>query len=190
MQTLEVKTSSSHSQSLPLGAPKSQSSSYKAKCEKFPGKNSEWVVIPFSRGSPRPRDWAWVFCTVGRFFTVWATREVPQSQEAIKYIDGRISHWICQVILQMTQKMTLLTPVTTSFSPNQLFSSPTFWLVFFFFFPSEPKHMKSSCLSGMFTEFPNIYLFKCLDPFKEQKKELLIRYSEGRFSSLQLIWEL
>ena len=37
----------------------------------------EWVAIPFSRGSPQPRDWIWVFCIAGRFFTIWATREVP-----------------------------------------------------------------------------------------------------------------
>ena len=35
----------------------------------------EWVVIFFSRGSFWPRDWTWVSCIVGRFFTVWATRE-------------------------------------------------------------------------------------------------------------------
>ena len=35
----------------------------------------EWVGIPFSRGSSLPRDWTWVPCMVGRFFTVWATRE-------------------------------------------------------------------------------------------------------------------
>ena len=35
----------------------------------------EWVAIPFSRGSSRPRDWTWVSCIAGKFFTVWATRE-------------------------------------------------------------------------------------------------------------------
>ena len=34
-----------------------------------------WVAIPFSRGSSWPRDWTWVSCTAGKFFTVWATRE-------------------------------------------------------------------------------------------------------------------
>ena len=34
----------------------------------------EWVAMPFS-GSSRPRDWTWVSCIAGRFFTVWATRE-------------------------------------------------------------------------------------------------------------------
>ena len=34
-----------------------------------------WVVIPFSRGSSQPRDWTWISCTAGRFFTIWATRK-------------------------------------------------------------------------------------------------------------------
>ena len=28
------------------------------------------------RGSSWPRDWTWVSCTTGIFFTIWATREV------------------------------------------------------------------------------------------------------------------
>ena len=38
----------------------------------------EWVVIPFSRESSETRDWTWVSCIVGRFLTVWATKEVPK----------------------------------------------------------------------------------------------------------------
>ena len=30
----------------------------------------EWVAIPFSRGSPWPRDRTWVSCMAGRFFTI------------------------------------------------------------------------------------------------------------------------
>ena len=30
----------------------------------------EWVAYPFSRGSSWPRDWTWVSCIAGRFFTV------------------------------------------------------------------------------------------------------------------------
>ena len=37
----------------------------------------EWVAISFSRGSSRPRDWTPVSCVVGRFVTIWATREAP-----------------------------------------------------------------------------------------------------------------
>ena len=33
----------------------------------------QWVAIPFSRGSSRPRDQTQVSHIVGRFFTIWAT---------------------------------------------------------------------------------------------------------------------
>ena len=35
----------------------------------------EWVAIPFSRGSSWPRGQTQVFCTVGRFFAIWAIEE-------------------------------------------------------------------------------------------------------------------
>ena len=31
----------------------------------------EWATYPFSRESSWPRDWTWVSCIAGRFFTVW-----------------------------------------------------------------------------------------------------------------------
>ena len=37
----------------------------------------EWVVM-LSRGSPQPRDRTQVSCIAGRFFTIWATREVQE----------------------------------------------------------------------------------------------------------------
>ena len=36
----------------------------------------EWVAIPFSRASSWPRDRTQLSCIAGRFFTIWATREV------------------------------------------------------------------------------------------------------------------
>ena len=38
----------------------------------------EWVAIPFSRGSSRPRDWTRVSCIASRVFTLWATREAQE----------------------------------------------------------------------------------------------------------------
>ena len=35
----------------------------------------EWVAIFFSWESSWPRDWTWVSCIAGRFFTLWAIRE-------------------------------------------------------------------------------------------------------------------
>ena len=34
----------------------------------------EWVAILLSGGCSQLRDWTWVSCTAGRFFTVWAIR--------------------------------------------------------------------------------------------------------------------
>ena len=38
----------------------------------------EWVAIPFSRGSSQPRDQTRFSCIIGRFFTVWVTRETDK----------------------------------------------------------------------------------------------------------------
>ena len=43
----------------------------------FQARIPEWVAISFSRGSSRPRDRTRVFCTAGRLFTIWVTREAP-----------------------------------------------------------------------------------------------------------------
>ena len=51
-----------------------------------PGKNTEWVAIPFSRRSSWSRDQTQVSCIAGKFFTIWTTREVPQ----ILYINVHI----------------------------------------------------------------------------------------------------
>ena len=36
----------------------------------------KWVVTSFSRGFPQSKDWTQVSYTEGRFFMIWATREV------------------------------------------------------------------------------------------------------------------
>ena len=43
----------------------------------------EWIAISFCRGSSRPRDWTRVSRIVDRRFTVWATREVLWSGNAL-----------------------------------------------------------------------------------------------------------
>ena len=42
----------------------------------FQARILEWVATAFSKRSSLPRDWTWVFCIEGKFFTIWATREV------------------------------------------------------------------------------------------------------------------
>ena len=43
----------------------------------------EQVAIPFSRGSSQPRDQTQVSSVVGRFLTVWATREAHIALQAV-----------------------------------------------------------------------------------------------------------
>ena len=38
----------------------------------------EWVAVSLSRVSSKPRDRSLVLCIVGRFFTIWATREAHE----------------------------------------------------------------------------------------------------------------
>ena len=51
----------------------------------------EWAAMPSSRGSSWPRDWTCVSHTVGRFFTIWATREAPQLYDTCLDIPGQNS---------------------------------------------------------------------------------------------------
>ena len=62
----------------------------------------EWVDIPFSRGSSRPRDWTYDLCIAGRFFTIWATKPggTQSSGGNAGLISGRwtkISHSVAQL---------------------------------------------------------------------------------------------
>ena len=64
----------------------------------------EWVAMPSSRGSSRPRNWTYVSCLMGRFFTIWAIWEAHAGRGMglfrLKYIrvpedsegEGRSSH--------------------------------------------------------------------------------------------------
>ena len=44
----------------------------------------EWAAIPFSRGPFQTRDWTWVSCTEGRFFTVGAIKEALSTDVLLK----------------------------------------------------------------------------------------------------------
>ena len=42
----------------------------------------KWFAISFSRESSQPRAWTQLSCTVGRFFTDWATREANSNMSS------------------------------------------------------------------------------------------------------------
>ena len=51
----------------------------------------EWVIIPFSRGSSRPRERNQVFCTTDRLFTSWSTEKAhTTSQSLLKFISTEL----------------------------------------------------------------------------------------------------
>ena len=74
----------------------------------------EWVAIPFSRGSYRPRNRIQVSCIFGVFLTVWATREAPWIPQEPKE-KGGVSH---EGLWPQSARFhpALLTTVATSFT--------------------------------------------------------------------------
>ena len=57
-----------------------------------PGKNTEVGATPFSKRSSQPKDKTQV-CIVGKFFTIWAARDVPLPQyAALNRVDMSSSH--------------------------------------------------------------------------------------------------
>ena len=60
----------------------------------------EWVAIPFSRGSSRPRDRTHVFCIGRQIPFVWATRKPLKcpGRSSIGSLDCKIDQWILREI--------------------------------------------------------------------------------------------
>ena len=53
----------------------------------FQARVLEWVAIAFSRGSSWPRDQTWVFHTVARYFTIWATRKETSHRSYLNLVE-------------------------------------------------------------------------------------------------------
>ena len=58
----------------------------------FEARILKWVTISFSGGSSWPRDWTCIFCTAGRFFTDWTTREAPKRKTLEKILLPSLGH--------------------------------------------------------------------------------------------------
>ena len=106
----------------------------------------EWIAIPLSMGSSWSRDWTWVSCIAGWFFTDWATRE--------EYICLRIGAFIpfkfkCPLTFKMIIDRYVLTAILLivpwlflKFSVSSLFSSLVIWrpslVLYLDSFPQSP----------------------------------------------------
>ena len=70
----------------------------------FQGRIREWVAVPFSRGSSRPRDETRVSRIAGRFFTISVTREVtrdkgpPKNVVPSPILQGFRAAWGCPLL--------------------------------------------------------------------------------------------
>ena len=78
----------------------------------------EWVAIPFFRGSSQSRDRTQVSCIAGRFFTIWATREVPRT--------GKESG-VTEIWRPLPSKPKELYGSSGWLTPECLFSTTVFW---------------------------------------------------------------
>ena len=61
----------------------------------------EWVAYPFSRRFSQPRNWTRVSCIARRFFTTWATRQVPHSYLICKRKESLLIYFIPVTTLSM-----------------------------------------------------------------------------------------
>ena len=88
----------------------------------------EWVANPFSRGFSQPRDWIWVSCIAGRFFTMWPTREVHNFLSASYSLEG-MDAYACHVqllshvlLFVMPWTVACMTPLSRGFSKQAYWS--------------------------------------------------------------------
>ena len=65
----------------------------------------DWVAISFWRGSFWHRDWTWVSCIAGRFFTIWATMEAlifyKKIYEQMKKVSKNLLGKPCEVLCNL-----------------------------------------------------------------------------------------
>ena len=83
----------------------------------------EWVTIPLSR-SLQSRDWTWVSCTAGRFFSVWATKEAPTNKTACHL--GFISN--CREIKRKSGGRKIITEATVTLWCQSPEGNQSWWL--------------------------------------------------------------
>ena len=81
----------------------------------------EWVAMPFSSGSSRPRDRNFVSGIAGRFFTIWAIRHAPileDISQVIPEISFCINEFIVHFPTPAAEKVLINTSLTLSQSFN------------------------------------------------------------------------
>ena len=101
----------------------------------FQARILEWVAMPFSRGSSWPRDQIQVSHIVGKFFTIWATRE---AQYRIKWSFSSLCTFssILNTLLLLSGKSVLLFFIVIYYRWGHFLGRKA-WLCGFHFLPNE-----------------------------------------------------
>ena len=89
----------------------------------------EWVAIPFSSAFSRPKEWTWVSCTAGRFFTVWASRETHGAYECRFYSGCGFWKQLCNYI-KFCQSRWRHDPLLSACAPSKGLWFPVFLPVY------------------------------------------------------------
>ena len=74
----------------------------------------EWVARSSPRGSSQPRDQTQVSCIAGRFFTIWATREVHPKMSMNWWLGKREMKSGYKILFQGNENVLKLTVVTAA----------------------------------------------------------------------------
>ena len=113
-----------------------------------------WVAIPSSRASSWPRDWTWVSCIGGRFFTIWCNPILCASWlRWPRFLKLLFPNW-SWVFLYMLQAYALSHKANSSYLVDEEFlltfqlqnlpvTSPES-LVQLYFHPHSPSHVGNS----------------------------------------------
>ena len=72
----------------------------------------EWVACPFSRGSSWPRNWTWVSCIAGGFFTNWRRKLQPTPVLLPRKIPWMEKAGGLHIVLGVTKSRTRLSDFT------------------------------------------------------------------------------
>ena len=128
----------------------------------FQARILEWVAIPFSRGSPWPRDWNEVYCIAGRFFTVWAIREA----QTTTCVCVRVCVCMCVSHSVVSNSVTPWT-VACQVPLSKEFSRKEYWSALPFSYPYSP--IKRNKTESVVVRWMNLESIICSEVSQKEK---------------------
>ena len=132
----------------------------------------EWVAIPSSRESSRPKDWTHVSCLAGRFFTLWATREGMYPTHSVQFTS------VAQSCLTFCHPMECSTPgLPVQHQLPEFTQTHVYWVGD----AIQPSHPLSSPSPPAFNPSQNQGLFKWVSSSHQVDKVLEFQLQHQSF---------